>query len=138
MLVGEFLEQSARRLPGKTALVCDGRRVTYAALDTQANGLAHALLEAGVSRGDRVAVFLENSVEAVVALFGALKAGAVFVMINPTTKADKVAYIANNCRAAAVAARDARRLARWHRRPSRAGCRRPPAIAPAAAVSPGS
>jgi long-chain acyl-CoA synthetase len=110
MQVEEFLEHSARRLPDKTALICDGRRVTYAALDRQANGLAHALLDAGVRRGDRVAVYLENSVEAVAALFAILKAGAVFVIMNPTTKAEKVAYMVNDCRAAALVSDD-RRLA---------------------------
>jgi amino acid adenylation domain-containing protein len=49
-----------------------------------------------------VAVFLENSVEAVLAIFAILKAGAVFLVINPTTKADKVTYILNNCRATAL------------------------------------
>jgi amino acid adenylation domain-containing protein len=130
MLVHDFLEQSARRLPGKTALVCDGRRVTYAALDAQANGLAGALREAGVNRGDRVAVFLDNSVDAVVALFAALKVGAVFVIVNPTTKPDKVAYIVGNCRAAAIVTDDRRLTAITGRL---AGLPHPPAIVPAVA-----
>src|SRR5512132_63307 len=130
MQVEAFLEYSARRRPDKTALVCDGRRVSYAALDARANGLAHALLDAGVRRGDRVAVFLENSVEAVVAVFGILKAGAVFVIVNPTTKADKVAYIVGNCRAAAFVSDD-RRLAAVADR--LAALPQPPAIVAAAA-----
>jgi amino acid adenylation domain-containing protein len=100
--VQEFLEASARRRPDKVALVCEGERVTYAALDGRANGLAHALREAGVRRGDRVAIFLDNSAEAVVALFAVLKADGVVVMINPATRADKVLYILGNCRAAAL------------------------------------
>ena len=111
MLVHQFLEDSARRRPDKTAVVCDGRRLTYAALDALADGLANALRAAGVGRGDRVAIFLDNSVEAVVALFAALKAGGVFVVVNPTTKADKLAYIVGNCRAAAVVTDDRRRAA---------------------------
>lgn len=110
MLVAEFLEHSARRRPDKTALVCGARRLTYAELDAQANGIAGVLLEAGVRRGDRVAVYLDNSVEAVVALFAVLKAGGVFVIVNPTTKPDKLAYIVGNCRAAVVVSDD-RRLA---------------------------
>ncbi|HEU4370265.1 MAG TPA: AMP-binding protein [Methylomirabilota bacterium] len=129
MLVEAFLEGSARRRPDKTALVCDGRRVTYADLDRRANGIAHALLAAGVDRGDRVAIFLENSVEAVAALFGVLKAGAVLVIVNPTTKADKVAYIVNDCRAVAVVT-DERRQADLAGR--LAGLPRPPAVVPAA------
>ncbi len=104
LLVQDFLEQSAARLPDKIALVCDGRRLSYADLDGLANRLAHALVSLGVQRGDRVAVYLPNSVETVVAIFAIVKAGGVFVVINPTTKRDKLLYILNNCRAAALIA----------------------------------
>jgi long-chain acyl-CoA synthetase len=99
MQVEEFLEGSARRFPDKTALVCDGRRWTYRQIDERANDLAHAMMAAGVRRGDRVAVYLENSAEAVLAIFAALKAGGVFLVVNPTVKPEKLAYILHNCRA---------------------------------------
>jgi long-chain acyl-CoA synthetase len=99
MQVEEFLETSARRFPGKTALVCDGKRWTYQQLDERANSLAHAMIDAGVRRGDRVAIHLENSVETVLSVFAALKAGGVFLVVNPTVKPEKLAYILNNCRA---------------------------------------
>ncbi len=102
MLVHEFLERSALTQPAKTALVCAGQRWTYGDLDADANRLAHALIKGGVQRGDRVGVFGANTREFVVAIFGILKAGAAFVPINPTTKADKLLYILNNCRASAV------------------------------------
>jgi long-chain acyl-CoA synthetase len=97
-----FLEQSARRRPDKIALVCGERRHTYAEIDTAANRLAWALAAHGVERGDRVAIHLDNSVEAVVSIFAVLKAGAVFLMVNPSTKTDKLAYILDNCRARAL------------------------------------
>ena len=62
--------------------------------------LAAALAARGIARGDRVAVFMDNCWEAVVAIFAVLKAGAVFSPVNPSTKADKLAFILNNCRAA--------------------------------------
>lgn len=102
MLVHDFLTNSAARLPEKVALVCDGRRLTYRDLDQMTNRLAHALAEHGIRRGDRVAIFAPNSVEAVVGIFAALKAGGVFVVINPTTKQDKLTAILNNCRASAI------------------------------------
>ncbi len=104
LLVRDFLELSAARLPAKTALVCDGRRLSYAELDAMANQVANALIALGVKRSDRVAVYLPNSVETVATLFAILKAGAVFVVINPTTKRDKLLYILNNCRATALIA----------------------------------
>jgi amino acid adenylation domain-containing protein len=103
MLVQEFLEISASRYPHKEALIAGDTRLTYEALDGQANQFAHALLDNGVQYGDRVAVLMDNTAEAVVSVWGALKAGATFLVINPTTKARKVTYILNNCRATALA-----------------------------------
>ena len=102
MLVHEFLTRSATRLPQKVALVCGGRRFTYAELDAMSNRLANALVAGGVRRGDRVAVHLHNSIESVVGIFAALKAGGTFVVINASTKRDKLIYILNNCRAKAL------------------------------------
>jgi long-chain acyl-CoA synthetase len=108
VLVQEFLERSAGRFPGRTALVCGDRRLTYAQIEAECNRRAHALAAAGVRRGDRVVVYLDNSVEAVVSVFAILKAGGVFVVVNPTTKADKLAFMLNDCRAA-VLVTDARK-----------------------------
>ncbi|HEY2250739.1 MAG TPA: AMP-binding protein [Planctomycetaceae bacterium] len=104
MQLESFLEQSARRLPNKVALVFGEQRLTYAEIETRANRLAHALIASGVERGDRIAIFLDNGVEAVVSVFAVLKAGAVFVMVNPTTKAEKLTWILNNCQAKALVA----------------------------------
>ncbi|HHX42544.1 MAG TPA: AMP-binding protein [Chloroflexi bacterium] len=102
MLVHDYLERSADRLPDKTALVCGTRRLSYAEIDTMADRLATTLRRAGVCRGDRVVITLPNTPEAVVSLFATLKADAAFVMVNPTTKADKLAYIVQNCRPSAL------------------------------------
>ncbi len=102
MQVESFLRDSARRFPSKTALVTGTGRHTYADLDGQSERLAHAFRAAGVRRGDRVAVFLENSTEAAVSIFAALKAGGVFVVVNPSTKADKLRYILNDCGVSAL------------------------------------
>jgi amino acid adenylation domain-containing protein len=102
MLVQDTLYQNALRIPDKVALICDGQRLTYADVDAMTNRLANALIEHGVQRGDRVAIYLNNSVEAVAGIFATLKAGGVFVVVNHTTKRDKLTYILNNCRATAL------------------------------------
>lgn len=102
VLVQQFLERSAARTPGKIALVQGKDRLTYAQIDSSANRIAAALRDNGVRRGDRVGIFMDNSVEAALSIFGVLKADAAFVMINPTTKTDKVEFILNNCTAAAL------------------------------------
>lgn len=99
MLVQDFLEHSAARMPNKVALICDNQRLTYAEIDVMANSLANAMLAQGLKRGDRVAIFMPNSVVGVIAIFAILKAGGVFVSINHTTKPDKLSYILNNCSA---------------------------------------
>ena len=66
--------QAAR--PGHTALVDGNRRVTYSDLAGQSAGFASFLLRSGINRGDRVALYLPRSIEAVVALFGIWSVGA--------------------------------------------------------------
>ena len=102
MLVHEFLENSADRLPNKVALVCDGKRLTYGEIESHANQLANTLKAQGLKRGERVILYLPNCVELVIGIFAALKAGGVFVVVNPTTKYNKLVYIANNCEASAL------------------------------------
>jgi amino acid adenylation domain-containing protein len=101
-LLHDYLIDSARRLPDKVALVAKQARVTYRELDERSNALAHALAERGVARGDRVIVFADNTVEAAIAFWGVLKADAVVSIVNPLTKADKLAYLLNDCRAKAL------------------------------------
>lgn len=101
-LLHDFLIQSAVRLPEKIALVAMGQRWSYAELDARSNALAHTLIARGVLRGDRVMVFADNTVEAVVSFWAALKANAVAVPINPLTKTDKLEYLLNDSRASAL------------------------------------
>ncbi len=96
MLVDSFLEATARRLPDKVGLVAGARRLTYGELDSAGNALAVAFRSLGLARGDRVVIHLENSVEGVVSIFGTLKADGVFVLINPTVKPEKLAYVLND------------------------------------------
>lgn len=99
MLLHEWLEQHARNTPDKVALVCESERISFGEIDARALALAATLQACGVQRGDRVAIYLENCTEAVVSIFAALKAGAVFMPVNPQTKADKLTYLLNDSEA---------------------------------------
>lgn len=107
MLLHQFFEATAQRLPNKPALVCDGHRHTYAELDRRVEQLAALLRARGVNRGDRVALFLDNGVEMVIGVFAALRIGAVFMPINPLTKHDKLLFLLNDSRASALVTDDA-------------------------------
>ena len=102
MLVWEFLAESAAERPDKTAVVCGERRVTFAELDSMSDRLARALIDGGMRPGDRVAILLENSIEAAVAIFGTLKAGCVFLVLSQTIKTDKLEFVLNDCEARSV------------------------------------
>lgn len=115
MLLHEFLEDTARRRPDQPALACDGVRHTWRELDEAASRLAGLLAARGVRRGDRVALFLDNGIEMAAGIFAALKAGAVFMPVNPLTKRDKLAYLLRDARAAALVTHEA--LARAWRGP---------------------
>ena len=102
MLLQNFLEDSARRLPEKVALICGQERVSFRTLDLQANCLAWTLRKQGIQRQDRVAILLDNSIASVISLFGVLKADAIFLMLGSSLKANKLAYILKDCQVKAL------------------------------------
>src|SRR5437879_11013667 len=77
-----FAEQVART-PDAVALVCGDEVWGYAELDRASSRLAHALLGCGVGAGDRVALLLPRSAQAVIAVIAVLEAGAAYVPIDP-------------------------------------------------------
>jgi long-chain acyl-CoA synthetase len=101
-LVHEWLIHTAQQVPDKPAIICAERTMTYRQLDTDSDRLADALLEQGLSPQDRVVIFLDNSIETVVSLYGVIKAGGVFVILNTSIKSDKLAYTLDNADAAVL------------------------------------
>jgi amino acid adenylation domain-containing protein len=97
MQVHHFLQKSAEYLPNKEALICEGRRLTFAEIEIYSNCLANSIKAAGLQKLDRIAIYLENSVEIVISIFGILKAGCIFTIISPQTKARRLEYILNDC-----------------------------------------
>ena len=101
-LLHEYVERNNERCPDKTALIFKDRRLTWAEIHRMSNKLASALRSVGIARGDRVVVYLDNSVEICVSILGILKADAVFCVVNAQTKVDKLIYMLNDCRAKVV------------------------------------
>ena len=99
-LLHDSLVEATEQDASKEALVVDGERFSYEDVLGRALGFAGALLEHGLDRGDRVVVFTDNSLACVVSVFGTLLAGGVFVVVNPQTKEDKLAYILTDSGAA--------------------------------------
>jgi acyl-CoA synthetase (AMP-forming)/AMP-acid ligase II len=98
-LLHEILLRSARRHAEKIALVVEGKPFTYDEVLQAALRLSAALQKHGVKRGDRVAIYMDNTFPAVVSIFATLMSGGVFLMINPQTKRDKLEFILNDSEA---------------------------------------
>ncbi|MEU9163644.1 amino acid adenylation domain-containing protein [Streptomyces sp. NPDC048424] len=88
-LVDRF-EAMAAKHADATAVTCDGRTLTYRELDRRANALAHRFAERGVRPGDLVALALDRDLEMVLSILATLKAGAVYVPIDPGYPEDRI------------------------------------------------
>ncbi|MCC6552300.1 MAG: amino acid adenylation domain-containing protein [Polyangiaceae bacterium] len=97
-----LFEAQAARAPSAVAVVHEGATLTYAELDRRANQLAAVLRQRGIGVGARVALCLERSPELVVAILGALKAGAAYVPLAPTYPRDRIAFVLEDADAALV------------------------------------
>lgn len=97
-------EAQAKAQPDATALLWDGGRLDYAALDRQALATAHTLRLAGVARGSIVALCMRRSADAVIAMLGIAKAGAAFLPLDVDAPDARLAVVLTESGAAAVIA----------------------------------
>ncbi len=104
MTLGEMLERSAERYPDKIAIVYKDQQLLYKDLNAQANQLGRALNDLGVGRNDKVGLLMPNCPEAIVGVFGILKAGGVFVGLNPVLQGRELTYVINHSDAKAIIA----------------------------------
>ena len=108
-----LLEETARRHPGKTALVCEDATLTYGQLQARAAGLAERLAADGVGPGDRVAVVLPDHWSFAVAMLGIWKLGATAAPLSPLLKPDEQEAILTDVDAAATIRQVAAREGAW-------------------------
>ncbi len=92
MTIGATLATAAAAYPDKPAFVCGDRTLSYSAADEMANRLANALIERGVSPGDRVAIVGQNSIEYAIAYFAIARAGGVSLHLSPRMTGEEIAH----------------------------------------------
>ncbi len=100
--IAELFEQQVRKTPEHIAVVCDGRTITYEALNIRANRLAHKLRALGVRPNDLVAVLTRRSIEMIVAIYGILKAGGAYVPMDPSYPSDRITFMLKDSQPKAV------------------------------------
>lgn len=96
-LLHELIFCSAEESPARVALTYAGQNLSYGQLADGVRSFATGLIELGVARSERVAIYLEKRPETVIACFGASAAGAVFVPVNPLLKPEQVEHILRDC-----------------------------------------
>ncbi|ANF85841.1 Putative non-ribosomal peptide synthetase [Pseudomonas antarctica] len=96
------IEAQAARTPEAIAAVHQGRQLTYAELNQQANLLAHHLLALGVKPDDRVAIVARRGLDTLAGLLAILKAGACYVPVDPSHPAERLNYLLTDSAPVAV------------------------------------
>lgn len=101
MNLSNIVAKNAGWNPGATAIICTetDRKYTYGEFNTLINRFGNALLEMGIAKGDRVAIYLPNSPEFIIAHFAIARIGAVAVPFNIMFKESEIKYIMNNSQA---------------------------------------
>jgi amino acid adenylation domain-containing protein len=98
----DLLAATVDRRPNHCALVAHRQRFAYTDIERLSDALAGALIDGGVKQGDRVVIMLENGVQAVIAFWATLKAGAIVCPINPLTPVDKLDFLLRDSGAEAL------------------------------------
>ena len=96
-LLHQAIDRAAARFPDKEAVRFSGRSLTYAELKQRTDRLAAVLMARGVSRGDRVGIYLKKSLESLVAIYGILKAGAAYVPLDPFAPTARLSFVIQDC-----------------------------------------
>src|SRR5436190_544982 len=96
-LLDQLITHSAERQPTAIGLSSDKSSLDYATMSRDVRAFASGIVQLGIARQERVAIYLEKRFETVIASFGAAAAGAVFVPLNPLLKPEQVSYILRDC-----------------------------------------
>jgi len=96
-LLNHLLSHGAARHPDKVAIEFQDEKITYAELEIESNKLTHFLAKKGIKRGDRVGIHLNRSINSIIAAFGILKSGAIYVPLDPLSPISRIGQIINKC-----------------------------------------
>ncbi|NUS45765.1 MAG: amino acid adenylation domain-containing protein [Mycobacteriaceae bacterium] len=102
--VDAMIRDSARDHPGRVAVVFEDTEIGYAEFDSRVNALTRMLLARGVRNGDHVGVYAERSERLPIVFAAVLRAGAVYVPVDPAFPADRIEYLLGDSAPALVVA----------------------------------
>ena len=97
MTTQAILRDSCAGFSEKKAIVSGSKSITYKELDELSDKLAVLLRENGAKQGDRIGLYLPKSIEEAISIFAIVKAGGIFVLLNPVLKESQLEHISNDC-----------------------------------------
>ncbi len=97
--VHTLFEERVVKIPDKTAVIAQDKTLTYSQLNSQANRIAHSLIEKGIKPNDIVAFMLPRKSYLLSAIFGILKSGACYMPIDPDYPQDRIDYMLKDSKA---------------------------------------
>jgi amino acid adenylation domain-containing protein len=93
----DIVKNSAAKFAANIAFKDGGGEISYTQLDQKSSQLAKRLLDFNVKPGDRVGIYLPRCIESVIAVYGIMKAGAVFVPLDPMAPTVRTAFLLDDC-----------------------------------------
>lgn len=108
-LLSHAIDDGAARHPSRAAVKIGSSEMTYEALALKSNQIANYLLEDGVKKGDRVGIYMNKGLHTIAALYGILKAGGVYVPLDPFAPLTRIAYVIQDCGIRVVLSDDGKR-----------------------------
>ena len=102
----DAFDEATRKYADKTALIFHGKRISYSKLREEVDRFSTALHELGLQKGDKLALYLLNSPQYIIAYFGALKAGATLTAINPVYTSIEVKHQLEDSEAKSIVCQD--------------------------------
>ena len=92
-----IIENAARQQPGKIAFKYLSGTITFLELHTKSDQLAHYLIGQGIQKGDRIGIYMARCLETTIAIYGILKAGAVYVPLDPFAPVTRTEFVIKDC-----------------------------------------
>jgi len=90
-----LFEKAVKRNSDETAIWYEGQSVTYSDLDEKTNYIANQLINKGISKGSTIGLYMERGIEAIIGMLAILKAGAVYLPLDPSLPNNRIEYMLN-------------------------------------------
>jgi amino acid adenylation domain-containing protein len=97
MLIIDYLKAACKNNPSACAVIFQGKHYSYGELDQWSDRIARKLVDQSVIPGERIALYLDKSIQAIACIYGILKAGACYVPMSTSDPASRTAYMLKNC-----------------------------------------